>query len=390
MTHFDIPRVPSPSWDRLQGAENPFAVYVNIPFCTAACSFCHYIRNIQFRHLCVPSEYMTALMVQARNVLALATPRRRAVSCSIGGGTPSLLTPSQLSDLLHSLDDFVDGFDEMSIEIHPADWDAHYLQLGRITRFSLGVQTFNQDRLAEWRRLPYSVCQVADIITSIRSLAPTATINVDLFFHRELDDRDVSIAESLGPDSITIYPRTGRKKLGEITSIRQSLRRAKSLLREYTPLGEESFIFRRQAGRGSLYSAHEYVKVGEIVGLGHNSVSFVGPDAYLCLYNDEGYAYRSKYQGDRYLRALLRGAAIGVTEKLVTETDPEVMPFLSQENRSRNLWRIPRHSFRPFYDFLQKRHGSEIAAEFLRSVLYGEDRPEFLGEAQDVPAIHIA
>ena len=66
-----------------------------------------------------------------------------------GGGTPSLIPPSQLHRILHALHDrFGIASDaEVSMEADPGTFDAarlrEYLQLG-LTRFSIGVQAFDQ------------------------------------------------------------------------------------------------------------------------------------------------------------------------------------------------------------------------------------------------------
>ena len=142
-----LPEKNSLSWHCLSNQENDYAVYYNIPYCKTPCSFCHYIPNIKLRYSSVPSSYIQMLIKQTRDVLAYAIPYRHAVSCYIGGGTPSLLNPEQLNSLFQVMDEYIKGFDEVCIEIHPSDWNAEYIDLGRITRFSLGIQTFNQQRL---------------------------------------------------------------------------------------------------------------------------------------------------------------------------------------------------------------------------------------------------
>ncbi len=69
-----------------------------------------------------------------------------------GGGTPSLLSPSQLSDLLTSLDRRfgISKSAEISMEIDPGTFDLNKLQgyvNAGVNRFSLGVQSFDDQLL---------------------------------------------------------------------------------------------------------------------------------------------------------------------------------------------------------------------------------------------------
>lgn len=377
-----------PQSNRLAEEANRIAVYVNVPYCDAACSFCHYIPNISFRHSAVPREYVSRLSDQALAVLGLCAPARPGVSCYLGGGTPSLLSPFQLKSLFATLDEVVTGFDEVCVEIHPATWDEGYLDLGRFNRYSIGVQTFCEARLAAWGRLPYNTAVVERIAADIRSSTPLASINIDLILDGQLDEADLALAAELRPDSITLYPKTGPKNPGDILAIRQRLERAAVLLPEYTPLNRGSFIFCLVPGTTSRYASHEYEDAGDIVALGHNSVSLLGPDAYLCLYDSSTFTYRPKYLGDRYLRTMLRSVPVGATERLVTMTDPDVMDFLAPHDKCNRLWCLPPARFGDFYGYIQQRHGADYSREFLRGILYGDDRPDLLHEAADVPPLY--
>ncbi len=378
-----------PQSSRLADEANRIAVYVNVPYCDAACSFCHYIPNISFRHSAVPAEYVSRLADQALAVLGLCTPARPGVSCYLGGGTPSLLSPSQLRFLFAALDEVVTGFDEVCVEIHPATWDDRYLDLGRFNRFSIGVQTFRGEKLAAWGRLPYDVATVSRIAADIRSSTMPASINIDLLLDGPLDETDLALAAELRPDSITLYPKTGRKNPGDVAAVRRLLERAADLLPGYRPLNRGSFIFCLAPSTASRYASHEYEDAGDIVGLGHNSVSLLGPDVYLCRYDGGTYGYRPKHLGDRYLRTVLRGVPVGVTERLVQSADPDVMAFLAPHDSCDRLWYLPAARFGGFHEYIQWRHGPDYAREFLRGILYGDDRPDLLHEASDVPALHL-
>lgn len=126
----------TPNCQLLSDSTVPLAIYLGIPFCERACSFCHYLPNLSFRHRTVPDSYVAMLTRQAREIFRAHRPRRLA-SCYFGGGTPSLLSVSQLRVLFETLDEVTSGSDEVSMEVHPATWRDDYLEIGRFNRFSL-------------------------------------------------------------------------------------------------------------------------------------------------------------------------------------------------------------------------------------------------------------
>jgi hypothetical protein len=377
----------TPNCHLLSDSTVPLAIYLGIPFCERACSFCHYLPNLSFRHRTVPDSYVAMLARQAREIFRTHRPRRLA-SCYFGGGTPSLLSVSQLRVLFETLDEVTSGSDEVSMEVHPATWRDDYLEIGRFNRFSLGVQTFSEAQLQKWGRSTYSFATVEGIVAAIRGHSSSATINLDLLFQDAPDLDDLRRAHALSPDSITLYPKTGPKFPGQIQAIEQGLDRAADVFTGYEPLTDGSFIFLRHRQALSLYAQLEYESAGEIVGLGHNSVSSLGSDAYLSVYDDDGYQFRPKYLGDRYFRALLRGLSVGVTEKLVRETDSNILPFLQLHPWRRALRFLPRDAYHQFYEYLREQHLPQYGREFLRTVLHGEDRPELLQENSNVSPVH--
>ena len=77
-----------------------FGVYVHVPFCAARCDYCDFATWTDRAHL-----------VQAYVDACATDVRRRALRCELppassiffGGGTPSLLTPEQLSTIVREI-----------------------------------------------------------------------------------------------------------------------------------------------------------------------------------------------------------------------------------------------------------------------------------------------
>lgn len=126
----------------------PFGVYVHVPFCAARCGYCDF-------NTYVPGEdggadrdgYLDAALAEvrlARRVLGDRAPRAQTVF--FGGGTPSLLAPSQLQRLLEALADafgLADGA-EITLEANPESVDParlRALHAAGFNRISLGMQS---------------------------------------------------------------------------------------------------------------------------------------------------------------------------------------------------------------------------------------------------------
>ncbi len=124
-----------------------FSLYLHIPFCLSRCHYCAFYSTVATP---VPEAlYLRALLNQF-NVRVGDWHGRQLKTIYIGGGTPSLLSPSFYAKFLNCLSShfhFLPGT-EITIEANPATLNEEkiraYQSLG-INRFSLGIQTF-----ADW------------------------------------------------------------------------------------------------------------------------------------------------------------------------------------------------------------------------------------------------
>ncbi len=119
-------------------------VYLHIPFCKSRCSYCDFATDV-YRSDQIVERYVNALCAE----ISGTTGETFAVdTIYFGGGTPSLLAPEQVKQILetvHSYFDVATGA-EITMEMNPATVSAGtlsaYLSLG-VNRASFGVQTFN-------------------------------------------------------------------------------------------------------------------------------------------------------------------------------------------------------------------------------------------------------
>lgn len=117
-------------------------VYIHVPFCKTLCPYCDFVRR--------PFDPAAA----ARYVGAACEEMRRydgprdASTVYLGGGTPSLLQPRYVEDLLRAVHDAFDAAPgaEVTIEANPDDVTPALVEAWRalgVNRVSLGVQSFD-------------------------------------------------------------------------------------------------------------------------------------------------------------------------------------------------------------------------------------------------------
>ena len=119
-------------------------IYIHIPFCKKLCSYC------DFYHIMSLSDnqiYIDALIKEAE-IRKDYTRNEIISSIYFGGGTPSILSTSQLKNILDNLPQFyrIDPDCEVTIEINPDDADKEYLKGLKdldFNRISLGIQSWN-------------------------------------------------------------------------------------------------------------------------------------------------------------------------------------------------------------------------------------------------------
>src|SRR6266498_3829393 len=161
-------------------------VYLHIPFCRSRCSYCDFATGMYEAELA--ERYVRALAKEIGNWNEIESPIA-VDTVYFGGGTPSLLTPAQIEQILqvvHDRFEILDGA-EVTMEMNPASVSSsdelsnqklrEFRQLG-INRASFGAQTFDDRELKQLGRTHTST----DIPTTFARLreAGFENINFDL------------------------------------------------------------------------------------------------------------------------------------------------------------------------------------------------------------------
>src|SRR5262245_57171321 len=127
-------------------------IYLHIPFCSAICSYCNFNRGLFDGAL--KARYVDAL---AREIGAAGdgTP---ADTVFFGGGTPSLLDPAEIGQLLTACREAyaITSDAEITLETNPETATPERLAAFRtagVNRISFGVQSFDDGELKRLGRI---------------------------------------------------------------------------------------------------------------------------------------------------------------------------------------------------------------------------------------------
>jgi oxygen-independent coproporphyrinogen-3 oxidase len=182
-------------------------LYIHIPFCSAICNYCNFNRGLFDGEL--KNRYVSALLTEIRGK-ADGSP---ADTIFFGGGTPSLLEPSELQRVIDACRaSFSVAPDaEVTLEANPETVTDERLRAFRaagVNRLSFGVQSFRDEELLRLSRL-HSAARARDAFEMARA-AGFENVSLDLMMwlpqqtvEQWLTSVDFLIA--LGPEHASLY-----------------------------------------------------------------------------------------------------------------------------------------------------------------------------------------
>lgn len=266
-------------------------LYFHIPFCRRICAYCDFFRSAELKWLPVAVQAMHAEMDEERYFLSDSNIR----TIYFGGGTPSLVEPSQVQSLIDHATRLWDcsQVGEITLEANPDDITKEYVAALRSTdvnRVSLGVQSFDDEELRFMNRR-HSAAEAADAVRRLQD-AGIENITIDLIFGVDGFGEDVlegSLAEALALDvqhvsayHLTIEQNTAfhrRLECGQMRIVdeEQSEREYALVHRRLTEAGYEHYEVSNYAREG--YRAQHnssYWRGAEYLGIGTGAHSFNG------------------------------------------------------------------------------------------------------------------
>lgn len=195
--------------------EQPKSAYIHIPFCQRRCFYCDFpVFVIGDRSSGENSQTIQKYVETVlREIKMTAGGGQPLQTVFFGGGTPSLLSVKQLTEIMATLDQQfgLSPGAEVSIEMDPGTFDLEklygYVQ-GGINRVSLGIQAFQDELLSICGRSHSS----RDIFTAIDLVyqVGVSDFSIDLISglpHQTLDQWQNSLetAVMLNPSHISSY-----------------------------------------------------------------------------------------------------------------------------------------------------------------------------------------
>ena len=184
-------------------------IYVHIPFCARRCIYCGFFSTVREYEA---ARYVNALCteLQQRKEYLHGAP---VTTVYFGGGTPSRLTPGQISQVIDCIRTIygLDGLQELTVECNPDDITVEYVAALRrlgVNRISMGVQTFNPELLRFLYRR-HTATQALEAVRICRESGVT-NISIDLMYGLpgqtlEMFRDDLQTAMSTGVQHISSY-----------------------------------------------------------------------------------------------------------------------------------------------------------------------------------------
>jgi len=191
-------------------------IYISVPFCRTKCSFCNFASDVFSRSVFDHYVQQVCADVEASETIARelgGTLDREVDSIYLGGGTPSVLAPTQLERIFETVRNTfeVDRSAEVTVECAPGTISEEILetllQCG-VNRVSLGVQAFVDKECSSVGRLHTREVTLADI-ARLRA-AGIGNISIDLIAglpHQTAESWQFSLSETLatGVPHVSVY-----------------------------------------------------------------------------------------------------------------------------------------------------------------------------------------
>jgi len=194
----------------------PLSLYIHIPWCVEKCPYCDF-NSHALKHAIPEQDYITQLLLDLdSDITRFNLSNRPLHSIFIGGGTPSLFSAPAIEQLLTQvLQRFEHKADiEITLEANPGTVEADkFIGFfnGGVSRLSVGVQSFESDKLIKLGRIHDS--QQAKTAANLASECGVKSFNLDLMHglpdqsvEHALDDLKTAI--SLNPTHLSWYQLT--------------------------------------------------------------------------------------------------------------------------------------------------------------------------------------
>ncbi len=277
-------------------------LYLHIPFCKQACTYCNF-------HFSTTGDKASMLHAMRHEIKLQHTFLKEPLqSIYLGGGTPSILSASELSQLFDTIHAYfsIAPDAEITMEANPDDLlpeKLRELQQLSINRFSIGVQSFHDNDLRFMNRA-HSSRQALDSIKLAQDYG-FSNMSIDLIYgvpgltneawHHNLEQTRGLEIPHLSCYALTVEPKT---------RLAYQVRKEKITM-PGDDLVEEQFKYLLRFARASGYDHYEisnfcqegymavhntsYWRQRDYLGIGPSAHSFDGASRYWNVANNSAY-----------------------------------------------------------------------------------------------------
>lgn len=160
---------------------NMAALYFHIPFCKKLCGYCDFLRSVKVQLLPQVVECMHRELEEQSGFLT----ERELKTIYFGGGTPSLLQPSEIERFIEHAKSLFDSsaVEEITVEVNPDDITEQYadaLKQTSVNRISMGIQSLD-DGCLQFMGRRHSAEQAVKAVKLLQSRG-FDNISVDIIF----------------------------------------------------------------------------------------------------------------------------------------------------------------------------------------------------------------
>jgi oxygen-independent coproporphyrinogen-3 oxidase len=343
------------------------SIYIHIPFCKQVCYYCDF-------HFTVSFKRKDAVICAIEKEIALQKDYLKgylADTIYFGGGTPSVLSPKEISGILNEIYNHysIAPEPEITLEANPDDVTPEYLSHLRdmnINRLSIGIQSFN-DRDLHLLNRRHNGSQAYQCIQDARQ-AGFNNVTIDLIYGipgQSVDDWSDNLYKAISMD----IPHLSCYHLGIEPKTVFAHHLKKGMIR---PVDEAT----------SIQHYEKLIEETKINGYIHYEISNFGKEGYFSRHNS-GYWQQKHYLGigpsahsfndttrhwnttvnEEYIAAIKQGKLANHTEKLNQQDkyNDYVMTAL------RTMWGVDT-------DYISRRFGNKYARHFLANVSLYKDQ----------------
>ncbi len=204
------------------------ALYIHWPFCLAKCPYCDFNSHVRATH--DDNAWQQALIADMRHEAASIRSEEKLAGIFFGGGTPSLMPPALVEELLCEAKRLW-GFEsdiEITLEANPSSVEAaNFAALSNagINRVSLGIQSLRDEALRFLGRL-HGVDEALKAVETAQKHFDRVSIDLIYARPKQTDEEwrtELSEALALGTSHMSLYQLTIEPATRFATDVRRGI-----------------------------------------------------------------------------------------------------------------------------------------------------------------------